>query len=126
MLNILVVDDSKVARKRTIATIESFNIEHSITHAIDGEDALKAFALKKHNLVITDLEMPNMDGLELIAKLREISKELDIIIITAVANEQIKQLFKSERYTSFIRKPIDTKVLEAYLLKTQNHILKGN
>lgn len=124
MLKILVVDDSKMARKRVIENIKQLDVEITIDEAVDGIMALDMYQKNDYNLVLTDIEMPNMNGLELIKALRDISEGLDIVVITAVASEQIKQLLKAERYTSYIKKPIDSKVLETLLLKTHNHILK--
>ena len=123
MLKILVVDDSKVARRRILNMLKSFDINNEVDEASDGKIALEKFN-STYNLVITDLEMPNMNGVELIKELRKFSSTLSIIMITTVANEQIKQILKAERFTSYIRKPIDKKILELNILKIKNHLSK--
>ncbi len=122
MLHILTVDDSKMARKRLLSTLDTFNIPHKTYEEDDGVKALKALEDSPINLLITDLEMPNMDGVELIKEVRKTNLSLNIIVITTVANEQIKQLLKSDRFTYFMKKPIDTKILETYLKKVQHQI----
>jgi len=123
MLRILVVDDSKIARRRILDMLKSFDINYEVDEASDGIIALEIF-LGNHNLIITDLEMPNMNGLELIEELRKFSSMLNIIMITTVANEQVKQILKADRFTSYIRKPIDKKILELNILKIKNHLSK--
>jgi len=122
MLHILTVDDSKMARKRLLSTLDSFNIQHKTYEEDDGVKALKLLEDSPINLLITDLEMPNMDGVQLINEVRKTNLSLNIIVVTTVANAQIKQLLKSDRFTYFMKKPIDTKVLETYLKKVQHQI----
>ena len=72
MLNILVVDDSKSARNRVVKTLDNLKLDcNIIATAEDGVDALKKYLQFKPNLVITDIEMPNMDGAELILNLKK-------------------------------------------------------
>ena len=123
MLRILVVDDSKIARRRILDMLKSFDINYEVDEASDGIIALEIFK-GNHNLIITDLEMPNMNGLELIEELRKFSSMLNIIMITTVANEQVKQILKADRFTSYIRKPIDKKILELNILKIENYLSK--
>ena len=76
---VLVVDDSPVDRRLVGGLLgKSPNIE--ITYAADGEEALRAMDQAAPNLVVTDLIMPNMDGLELVAAV--VQKEGKIIATT--------------------------------------------
>lgn len=125
MIKILVVDDSKLARKRIIESINKIKIDYEIIgEAENGIEALELFKEFNPNLVITDLEMPKMDGIELIQKLRKINSSVDIII-SSLANEQVKQSLKSDRYVDFIKKPINIKILELMLLRMEHKISKG-
>jgi YesN/AraC family two-component response regulator len=126
MINILLVDDSKLARKRTIQSIEKVGIEYNIVaQAENGVDALAKFQENKPNLVITDIEMPNMNGTELTKKIRKLDMLVEIIIISSIANEQIKQELKSDANTEFIKKPIDVNKLKMLLLKVEMKLKKG-
>ena len=123
MLEILIVDDSKIARKRLIKTLDSFSMSSHITEAADGLEALEVLHTKSIDLLITDLEMPNMDGMTLIKELRKEDPTMHIIVVTTIANEKIKQLLKSDKYTDFMKKPYDTEVLKTYIKKVE-HLLK--
>ena len=126
MIDILVVDDSRLARKRTIETISEFDIEHSIlAEADDGVEALDKFKELKPNLIITDIEMPNMDGMELVNEIRKVDTKVNIIIISSLSNEQVKQTVKSDKFTEFVKKPMDKKIVQMLLLKLEHQLVKG-
>lgn len=123
MIKILVVDDSKLARKRIIMTLSEANIEHEIlAEASDGIEALSIFKELKPDLIITDLEMPNMDGLELIIEIRKEDLDVRIIVVSSAVNEKIKQTLKTDHHTNIVKKPIDKKVMEMLLLKIEHSI----
>lgn len=79
-LHILVVDDEPMA----LDLLERFLIRrgYRVTTAVDGLDALAACARDQPNLVLTDLRMPRMDGLELIRRLRVERQDVRIIAMT--------------------------------------------
>ena len=126
MLNILVVDDSDTARKRVANTIEKTSIEHSIVaQAEDGVVALSQFKEFSINLIITDLEMPKMNGMDLIKEIRKIDESVHIIVISSLINEQVKQTLKHDRFLDFVKKPMEEKTVKILLQKVEHHILKG-
>jgi len=126
MMNILVVDDSAMARKRIKESISKLDVAYSIVgEAEDGLVGLEQFNLLKPNLILTDLEMPNMSGLDLIDKIRKLDDSVHIIVISSLANEQVKQSLKHDRFLDFIKKPVDERVLKILLLKVEHHIEKG-
>jgi two-component system response regulator CpxR len=57
-------------------------VGHKITAVTSGGDALEQFAKQKYDLVVTDYKMPRMDGLELIARLRKLSTDLPIVLVS--------------------------------------------
>ncbi len=123
MLNILVVDDSAMARKRISETLLKFDINHTIVaEAEDGVQALEMFHKFNPNLILTDLEMPRMHGLQLIEELRKLNSSLDIVVISALINEQIRQTLKHDRYLDFTKKPIDEKRIKHILQKLEHKI----
>lgn len=80
---ILLVDDNKlglIARKSVLE-----DLGYRITTAMEGQEAFERFAREKFDLVITDYKMPRMNGLELIAKIRERADGVPIILISGYA-----------------------------------------
>jgi CheY-like chemotaxis protein len=80
---ILLVDDNKlglIARKSLLE-----DLGYRITTALEGQEAFDRFGRDKFDLVITDYKMPRMNGLELIAKIREHAGDVPIILISGYA-----------------------------------------
>jgi CheY-like chemotaxis protein len=77
---ILLVDDNKLGLSARKSVLEELG--HRIATAINGVDALEQFGEGGFDLVVTDYKMPKMDGLELIGKLRKISPEVPVILIS--------------------------------------------
>src|SRR5207237_76550 len=77
---ILLVDDNAngLAARRSVLE----ELGHRIVTASSGSDALEQFAAHKFDLVVTDFKMPRMDGLELIGRLRKLSPDLLIVLIS--------------------------------------------
>lgn len=123
MFKILVVDDSNSAKKRVVNTIEKSDIKFEIVAtANDGQEGLDKYIKYRPNLVITDIEMPNMNGQELVGKLKQLNKNLPIIAITSIVNEKIKQSLMKNNNTYVLHKPIDIKLLNVLLHKLQNEL----
>ena len=88
MPTILVVDDEAVDRelaRRCLASIEDLEL----CQAGDGEEALKLVAVQPPDLILTDLRMPVLDGLELVTKIRERHPTIPVILMTSRGSEQI-------------------------------------
>ena len=101
--NILVADDD-----RTIAHLIREIIERRGSTALvayDGEQALKIFNNFKVDLIITDLKMPHVDGMNLIKTVRELSPDIPIIVITGYGSDQNYTLAQTYGVTNFLSKP---------------------
>ena len=121
-MKILVVDDSKLARNRLIKSINEFSLKNIIIEeASDGIDAMEKYAKFRADIVVTDIEMPRMDGVELAIMLRGLNSTLEIIIVSSVANEQIMQKIKKDKRINFIKKPINIQKLKMFLLRTEQN-----
>jgi CheY-like chemotaxis protein len=80
MTRILLVDDDELVRKALTRML--VRAKHDVSEASNGVAALKAVADTSFDLVITDLNMPDMEGLELIRKLRELPRPPKVILIS--------------------------------------------
>lgn len=108
---ILAVDDSKTMREMVSFTLKSAGYE--VMEAEDGQAALSALNGGKVDAVITDLNMPNMNGFELIRALRAnpAYKFIPILMLTTEGDDSKKQEGKSAGATGWIVKPFNPEKL---------------
>ncbi|MEO6069345.1 MAG: sigma-54 dependent transcriptional regulator [Chitinophagaceae bacterium] len=105
MNSILVIDDEKAIRK-TLSEILSFE-GYTIDEAADGEEGLKKFREKTYDVVLCDVKMPKLDGLEFLQKAGEIKADVPIIMISGHGTiETAVEAVKNGAY-DFISKPPD-------------------
>lgn len=106
--NILIVDDSAVTRAVLKKTISMADLAiNEIYQASDGQKALEQLYQNSINLVLTDLNMPNMNGKELIEKIRADEKfsSVPIIIVTTEASTNRISQLRDTGINGYIRKP---------------------
>jgi two-component system chemotaxis response regulator CheY len=112
---ILVVDDSVVVRQVVSLTLR--NAGFSTIDAINGVDALKKLQSNQVELIVTDLNMPEMDGITFIRKVRAASddcRHLPIVMLTTVSQEDKKQEGRAAGATGWVYKPFKAgQLLEA-------------
>ena len=109
---ILTVDDSRTMREMVSFTLK--NAGFDVLEAEDGKDALRVLSTEpKIDLIITDLNMPQMDGFELIDNLRSGSKHkyVPILILTTESDVQKKERGKAAGATGWIVKPFNPEKL---------------
>ncbi len=109
---ILVVEDSETIRRFISMSLKLAGFD--VVTAVDGMDAMEKIPLHEFDLVITDLNMPNVDGYALIKSLREnpFYKELPIIILSSLGkDEDIKKGFEVGA-NSYLIKPFNAKRLQ--------------
>ncbi len=102
---IMVVDDSPSVRQMMSFTLE--NAGYAVVEAEDGEDALKKLVGSTVNMIVTDLNMPNINGFELIRSIRSKSdhKYIPIVVLTTEYHESKKKKSKEAGATGWITKP---------------------
>ena len=117
MANVLVVDDSTTMRQMVSFTLTGAG--HKVIEAGDGEDALKMVEGKKIDLVITDINMPKVDGIALIKALRALPafKFTPILTLTTESQVEKKQEGKAAGATGWIVKPFNPESLLSVLNK---------
>lgn len=114
---VLIVDDSKSIRQSIEFTLNEIGYES--TEAVDGKDALDKFD-SSIDLVISDLNMPNIDGIELIKELRAKKSLIPILMLTTESNSEKKTEGKNAGATGWIVKPFAPEQLQ----KTIHKVLK--
>jgi DNA-binding response OmpR family regulator len=101
--NILVAEDDRNIAKLIKEIIERKG--NSAAVAIDGEQAFQLYSSIKFDLIITDLKMPKIDGMNLVKMVREKNPNIPIIIITAYGSEKNRALAESLGVTKILSKP---------------------
>lgn len=113
--SILLVEDDNEIRTKFKSVLEIFAKE--VYEAANGQDALEIFKSKKPNLLITDVKMPIMDGLELTTLIRQLDKNIPIVIISAFSEKELLLNFISLNLVEYIIKPLDFNQLNDVLIK---------
>ena len=108
---ILTVDDSASIRLTTRVTLS--NAGYTVTEAVDGMDGLNKLKAGEFDLVVTDLNMPNMDGLTMIRELRKLPAHtgVPVIFLKTESDGEIKQQAKAAGATGWLTKPFDPESL---------------
>jgi len=122
MARILVVDDQLVMRELVKTTLATMN--HEVTTAEDGVPALEIARTNEFDLVITDINMPVMNGISLVSKLRRIShmENVPILMLTTESSDFKKEKSKRMGANGWIQKPFTpdrlTKAVSTMLAKS--------
>ncbi len=106
---VLIVDDSEMVRNFHSYILRDAGFE--VRTAGDGAEALEVFLQEGFDLIITDINMPNMDGLTFIRKVREIDQRVPIIIISTQDEAQDKQQGYNAGANIYLVKPTKPSVL---------------
>jgi len=117
MADILIIDDEKAIRK-TLSEILSFE-GYTIEEAVDGEEGLKKFGLKNYDVVLCDIKMPKLDGIEFLEKAKLKNADVPIIMISGHGNIDTAVDAVKKGAFDYISKPPD---LNRLLITLRNAI----
>lgn len=117
MKKILAVDDSSSVRQMVNFTLSSAG--YSVVDALDGKDGLSKAKTDKFDMVITDLNMPNLDGIEMIAEIRKLPgySFVPILMLTTESQAEKKDAGRKAGATGWIVKPFNAEQLLTTLRK---------
>jgi len=101
---ILVVDDSGLARRGTRRVLEGAG--YTVVEAEDGMVALERYFVDKPDLVVLDLVMKGMYGLEVLSKLRELDPGARVIVLSADIQTSSRQMVSEAGAVAFLNKPV--------------------
>ncbi|MBT9371590.1 response regulator [Rhizobium sp. CSW-27] len=109
--SILTVDDSASIRLTTRVALS--NAGYKVTEAVDGLDGISKLKGGQYDLIVTDLNMPGMDGLTMIRELRKLPAHMGVpvIFLTTESDAGIKQEAKAAGATGWLTKPFDPESL---------------
>jgi len=107
MAQILIADDSKSMRQMVLFTLEEAG--HTVVDAVNGQQALDEAEKQKYDLIITDIHMPEVDGLQVVEKVRSGAKNkfTPVIILTTESEPELKKKGVELGATAWIVKPFN-------------------
>lgn len=123
-VHILIVDDHPINRRLLADQLISLGY-HSVSTASDGLDALGALAKQHADIVLTDVNMPNMDGYQLTTRLRQQGRTAPIIGVTANALAEERERCIQVGMDSCLSKPVTIEELQASLAHFAEVVRKG-
>ncbi len=104
MEKILVIDDEKTTLRMFSLFLENFGYE--MLGAESGEEGLEIFKKERPNLVLTDIKMPTMDGIEVLQRIKELAPDTEIIVITGHGDMDLALKALNLDAADFVSKPI--------------------
>jgi CheY-like chemotaxis protein len=102
---ILIVDDSSLARRSTRKILEELG--HEVDEANDGAQALEKGVLNSYDLVVLDMVMHGMYGLEVLQKFQQLNPKLPVIVSTADIQRSTREQVKASGASAMINKPVN-------------------
>ena len=91
MLRVVVADDSRVMRQIVVRTLRQAGYDWDITEAADGAEAFAIARAEQPDLVLSDWNMPNMTGIELLRELRAAGDDVPFGFVTSEGSEEMRQ-----------------------------------
>jgi two-component system chemotaxis response regulator CheY len=116
---VLIVDDSALSRRTLRQILEPAGYE--VAEAEDGLSALERYFLEKPDIVLLDLVMKGMYGLDVLTKLRELDADAKVVIVSADIQTSSHELVEAAGARAFVNKPFD----RADILSTLASVLTG-
>lgn len=106
---VLIVDDSSLARRTLRHMLEEMG--HTVEEATDGTQALERYYINRHDLVLLDLVMNGMYGLDVLVKMRELNPDVRVIVATADIQNATRDEVRQAGAAAFVNKPVNRQQL---------------
>jgi DNA-binding NtrC family response regulator len=117
-LRVLLVDDEEIVRQ----TIGDYMSEcgYQVETAVDGYQALEVLQQQACDVALIDVRMPGMDGLELLARARQMHPEMSMIVITGHGDPEMESKVREQKATGFLIKPVSLRQLDDLLRQLES------
>jgi YesN/AraC family two-component response regulator len=123
-LTLLYVEDDDIIRQNAVEYLsESFK---EVLQAVDGQEALELYETHKPDIIMSDIEMPRLNGLQMAKKIRQKDKTIPIIITTAFTDTEYMLQAIELQLIKYIVKPINSKKLSNALTLLMEHLNINN
>jgi len=109
MAKLLIVDDSALSRRTSRRILEGAG--HAVAEAADGLAALERYALDRPDVVLLDVTMAEMDGLEVLRQLRAMDLDARVVMATADVQTSTRTLAEAGGAVGFVVKPLTTETV---------------
>lgn len=114
--SILIIDDSSVGRE--VFQIACTGLECSVDVISSGDEAIRLFQDKHHDFVLTDYQMPVIDGVDLVIALRKIEPTVPCLIFTGFPDQRVEDFCKHTQQCSYFVKPVALRQMVQILSET--------
>ena len=115
MLRVLIADDSRVMRQIVARTLRQAGYDWEISEAADGGEAFHIARAEQPDLVLTDWNMPNMDGIELLQALRACGDDVPVGFVTSEGSAEMRRLATAAGALFVVTKPFTADSFRAAL-----------
>jgi two-component system response regulator AtoC len=108
---VLVVDDDRRGRRLLQIMVEGLGLESAA--AENGDEALRVIDAQKIDVVVTDLRMPGMSGIDLLKRIRELDSEVPVVVLTAYATVETAVQAMKQGAFDYVLRPFDVETMES-------------
>jgi CheY-like chemotaxis protein len=125
MKKVLIVDDDAVTRGLLSRVLKPHIETFEVVTAKDGQEALSIIIGDRVDLVITDIQMPNMDGFQLLASLVESHPEVPVFVMTAFGDTEVKKKAEALGFIKYFEKPLNIDIITDCILEELDAGMEG-
>lgn len=122
-LNVLYIEDEKNIRENITKTLEI--LVSKVYSLENAKDALEIFKTNRIDIIISDINLPKIDGIEFIKKIRQIDNYIPIILLSAYTQKDYLLEATKLKLVDYLVKPIDFNILNEALLKASQEIINN-
>ena len=118
--SVLIVEDDESARRQLAKLVKKEGF--AVAEAENGATALESFKEHRQDIIITDFSLPKLDGLELIHKIKRLSPDAQVILVTAFGGDDVAMMALQNGVLDYLKKPIDIDALVVALGRAKENI----
>jgi DNA-binding NtrC family response regulator len=122
-LKVLLVDDEKEFVESLGERLELRNLDAEVVY--DGEQALKAVKEGSHDVMVLDLRMPGINGIEVLRQVKKTKPDMQVVVLTGHGTEKDEKEAKRLGAYAYMKKPVDVDALVGTLHKAWNRLKKS-
>ncbi|XOB61815.1 response regulator transcription factor [Campylobacterota bacterium DY0563] len=122
-IKVLIVEDDEIARENAVEYLEEYF--SNIYESSNALDALKIYEINKPDIIITDIQMPKLNGLEFVERIRQKDKKVQIIVLTAFCDKEYLLKAVELQLVKYLVKPINEYELDT-AIKTSIETLQND